>query len=334
MKRKLVILALSLVTATMISAQPKTSEYRISKVIHLTGNGGWDYLSVDQVNGNLFVSHGTTVNVVDLQKGEEISVIPGTNGVHGIAVANDLNLAFISCGRDTSVKVVDLHNFKDVARIKVTGLNPDAILYDQFSHQVLTFNGRSSNATVIDAKTFKVKATIPLSGKPEFPQTDGNGKIYVNIEDKGEISIINARNLKVEKTWSIAPGEEPSGLALDAVNKRLFSVCGNKMMVVSDIEAGKVVTTVPIGDGCDGVAFDPEKKRIYASCGEGVMTIIGQESADKYIVVENMPTKQGARTITVNKSTRKVYLSVAEREQGSRTSKPDTFTVLEIEPVK
>ena len=318
-----------------LQAQTRVSGYKISRVIHLTGNGGWDYLSVDVANSKLFVSHGTQVNVADLNKGEELAVIPNTSGVHGIAIANDLNKAFISCGRDTSVKVVDLNNFKEMARIRVTGQNPDAILYDQYSHKVFTFNGRSSNSTVIDAKDNKVIGTIQLSGKPEFPQTDGKGKIYVNIEDKSTIALINAKTLKVEKEWSIAPGEEPSGLALDQTNNRLFSVCGNKMMVVSDPVSGKVITTVPIGDGCDGVAFDPDKKRIYSSNGEGTMTVIQQESADKYSVVENMPTKQGARTITINKNTHRIYLSVADRVAGQeRAYKPDTFTVIEVEPIK
>ena len=335
MKSKLILFTvISMIFTITLQAQPKVSEYRIARVIHLTGDGGWDYLSVDQVNSRLFVSHGTQVNVVDLKKGEELAVIPNTNGVHGIAVANDINKAFISCGRDTSVKVVDLNTFKEIARVKVTGQNPDAILYDQFTHKVFTFNGRSANSTVIDAKNNKVIGTIQLSGKPEFPQTDGKGHIYVNIEDKSEIAVINARSLKVEKSWSIAPGEEPSGLALDIVNNRLFSVCGNKLMVISDIVAGKIVTTVPIGDECDGVAFDAVTKRIYASNGEGNMTIVRQESADKYTVVENMPTTQGARTITIDKSTHHIYLSVAAREPGSRTSKPGTFTVLEVEPVK
>jgi DNA-binding beta-propeller fold protein YncE len=336
MKSKILIYALAIPFIGMMTlqAQPKVSEYKIARVIHLTGDGGWDYLSVDQANNRLFVSHGTQVNVVDLKKGEEIAVIPNTNGVHGIAIASDINKAFISCGRDSSVKVVELNTFKELARIIGTGQNPDAIIYDQFSKKVFTFNGRSANSTVIDAKDNKVVGTIPLSGKPEFPQTDGKGKIYVNIEDKSEIAVINVKTLKVEKIWSIAPGEEPSGLALDLANNRLFSVCGNKTMVISDIVAGKVVTTVPIGDGCDGVAFDATRKRIYASNGEGNMTIVQQESGDKYTVVENMPTKQGARTITVDKNTHRIYLSVAEREQGSRTSKPGTFTVIEIEPVK
>jgi len=308
----------------------------LAKTIQLTTDGGWDYLTVDEVNQKLFVSHSSQVNVVDLKTGEQIAVIPETNGVHGIAIANDLNKAFISCGKDSTVIVVDLNTFKPVAKITGTGKNPDAILYDPFSKKVFTFNGRSSNSTVIDAVTLKIIATIPLSGKPEFSQADGKGKVYVNIEDKSTIAIINSVTMKVEKEWSIAPGEEPSGLALDNVNHRLFSVCGNKMMTISDPNTGKVITTVPIGDGCDGVAFDPATKRIYASNGEGKMTVVQQVSADQYKVVENFPTLQGARTITVNKTTHHIYLPTAELlpGEGRRQSKPNTFKVLDIEPLK
>jgi DNA-binding beta-propeller fold protein YncE len=333
MKTKLpvVLFVVFVFGAIPINAQ-KASGYRIVKTISLTGNGGWDYLSVDTPNKHLFVAHGNQVNVADLNTGKEIAVIPNTTGVHGIAIANDLNMAFISCGRDTSVLVVDLGSFKPVKRIKVTGLNPDAIIYDQFSHKVLTFNGRTANSTVIDAVSYKVVATIPLSGKPEFPQSDGKGKIYVNIEDKAQISVINISSLKVEKTWSIAPGEEPTGLALDDAGNRLFSACSNKLMVVSDVSAGKVVGTVPIGESCDGIIFDPLDKRIYASNGEGTMTVIQQESADKYSVIENFPTKQGARTISIDRSTHKIYLSFAESGNGS--AKTNGFSVLEIEKVK
>lgn len=320
------------VLATISINAQKASGYRIVRTISLTGNGGWDYLSVDMLDKHLFVAHGNQVNVADLITGKEIAVIPNTTGVHGIAIANDLNKAFISCGRDTSVLVVDLKTFSSLRRIKVTGQNPDAIIYDQFSHKVLTFNGRTANSTVIDAISYKVVATIPLSGKPEFPQTNGKGEIYVNIEDKGQISVINLTTFKVEKTWSIAPGEEPTGLALDENNSRLFSACSNKLMVVSDVSSGKVVGTVPIGEGCDGIIFDPQSKRIYASNGEGKMTVIQQETADKYSVVENFPTKESARTITLDRSTHKIYLPFAERENGS--AKANSFSVLEIEQAK
>lgn len=319
-----------------LNAQSQKTEYKVAKTIQLTGDGGWDYLSVDEVNQKLFVSHSSQVNVVDLKTGEQIAVIPSTEGVHGIAIANDLNKAFISCGKDSSVSVVDLSTFKLVTKVTGTGKNPDAILYDQFSKKVFTFNGRSSNATVIDAVTFKVIANIPLSGKPEFSQADGKGKIFVNIEDKSTIVMINSVTLKVEKEWPIAPGEEASGLALDNVNHRLFSVCSNKMMTISDAVAGKVITTVPIGDGCDGVAFDPATKRIFASNGDGTMTVVQQISADKYKVLENFVTQQGARTITVNNTTHHIYLPIAEYLPGTgrRPVKPNTFKVLDIEPIK
>ena len=338
MNKKLLFSAIMIAMICFISVNVSAQkpEYRIAKTIQLSGDGGWDYLSVDEVNQKLFISHGSQVNVVDLKTSAEIAVVPETNGVHGIAIANDLNKAFISCGKDSSVSVIDLTSFKLLSKVQGTGKNPDCILYDQFSKKLFTFNGRSSNSTVIDANTLKVIATIPLAGKPEFAQTDGKGKIFVNIEDKSSLAIINAATLKVDKMWSIAPGEEPSGLAFDQLNNRLFSVCGNKLMVVSDAVSGKVVTTCPIGDGCDGVAFDSATKRIFASNGEGTMTVIQQVSADQYKVLETLPTQAGARTITVNKTTHHIYVSGGEYGEGTgrRPVKPNTFKVLDIEPVK
>jgi YVTN family beta-propeller protein len=337
MKKALVLFACTLfmMCFTFLYAQPRKSACRIAGTIPLTGDGWWDYLSVDEVNNKLFVSHGTQVNVIDLKTSREIAIIPQTNGVHGIAIANDLGRAFISCGMDSSVIVAELTSLKQVAKVKVTGKNPDAILYDQFSKKIFTFNGGSSNSTVIDAVSLKVIATIPLAGKPEFSQTDGNGKIFVNIEDKSSIAVINAVSLKVESLWSIEPGEEPSGLALDNENHRLFSVCGNKLMTVTDANSGKVITTVPIGEGCDGVTFDNVSKRIFSSNGEGTMTVIQQENADQYIVLEDFATQPGARTITLDKSSHHVYLSVGEYVPGTgrRPVKPNTFRVIDIEQI-
>lgn len=321
---------------TNLNAQSKKSEYKVVGNIHLTGDGGWDYLAVDEINRNMFVSHSTQVNVVSLKTNKQIAEITETRGVHGIAIANDLNRAYISCGRDSSVLVVNLTTFKPIEKVKITGSNPDCILYDSFSKKVFTFNGRSSNSTVIDANTLKVMATIPLAGKPEFSQTDGKGKIYVNIEDKSSVAEINAITMKVENLWPVDPGEEPSGLALDNKNHRLFSVCGNKLMVVTDALSGKFITTSPIGDGCDGVAFDPDSNRIFASNGEGTMTVIQQLGPDEYKVVENFETQSGARTITVDKTTHHLYLSCSEYEAGTgrRPVKPNTFKILDIESIK
>ena len=325
-----------LTCVTFLNVRAQKSEYKIAASIPLTGDGGWDYLNVDEVNQNLYVSHSSQVNVVSLKAGRQVAVIPNTAGVHGIAIANELNRGFISDGRDSTVTVFDLKSFKTIAKIKVTGANPDCILYDPYSKKVFTYNGRSSNSTVIDALTYKVVTTIPLAGKPEFSQSDGNGRIYVNIEDKSSLAEINAKTLKVEHVWPIAPGEEPSGLALDTKNHRLFSVCRNKMVVIIDANSGKVITTEPIGSGCDGVAFDPATRRIFASCGEGVMTVVQQVSADQYKVLENFPTQQGARTITVDKTTHHLYLSDGEYEAGEgrrRAVKANSFKVLDIAPL-
>ena len=226
-----------------------------------------------------------------------------------------------------------------IGKIKETGKDPDAILYDAFSQKLITFNGGRASATVIDPKLNKVIGTIKLDGKPEFPASDGNGKIYVNIEDKSEISMINATTLKVKKTWSIAPGEEPSGLALDIETHRLFSVCANKLMVISDAEAGKVITTLPIGDRCDGVAFDPSLKRAYSSNGEGTITVVQEENKDSFKVIETIVTQKGARTIAVDKTTHHLYLSTAEFKpapegKGRPAMKSGTFIVLEVAPMK
>lgn len=316
------------------------TKYEITSKIHVEGEGGWDYITMDEAASRLYVSHGNAVNVVNVVNNELIGTIHDTKGVHGIALAKDLDKGFISNGRDTSVTVIDLKTLSFITKIKVTGNNPDAILYDPFSHKVFTFNGRSSNSTVIDAITNKVIGTISLIGKPEFSVTDLKGKIFVNIEDKSSISEIDVNTLKVVKTWSIAPGEEPSGLAIDLKNHRLFSVCGNKLMVVSDFESGKVITTVKIGDNVDGVSFDPVLNRIYSSNGEGTMTVIQEKDANTYSVLENFPTQKGARTITLDSKTHKIYLPTAEygetpppTAQNSHpraTIKPNSFTVLEV----
>jgi DNA-binding beta-propeller fold protein YncE len=326
-----------LMIPVIMYAQAVVSDYKISNRIPLTGDGWWDYMSVDEINRHLFVSHGTQVNVVDLRNGKQIDVIPDTKGVHGIALDYDANKGFISNGRDSSVTVFDLKSFDFVAKVKIPGKNPDAILYDPFSKKVFTFNGGSKNATVLDPNALTIVSTIPLSGKPEFAQTDGKGKIYVNIEDKNTITVINSASLKVENEFPITLGEEPTGLALDNENHRLFSACSNKIMTVIDAITGKVITTVPIGDGCDGVAFDPVRKCLYTSNGEGTMTVIRQESADNYKVSETFVTQPGARTIAIDKTTHHMYLSVASYEPGKedkRTVKPNTFCVLDIEPIK
>ena len=317
------------------------SLYHVQNRISIPGNGSWDYLSVDEPTGTLFASHGNEMDVVDLKDNNKlIAIVKDLKGMHGIALVKELDMGYISNGKDNSVTVIDLETYEFVKNIKITGKNPDAILYDPFSHKVFTFNGGSSDVTVLDVNKLSVVGTIQLPGKPEFAVTDKKGKVFVNIENKNSICVIDVNTLKVEKTWSIAPGESPSGLAIDIENHRLFSVCDNKLMVVVDAETGKVVSTVNIGKNVDGVAFDSVLKRIYTSNGEGTMTVVQQKNADSYTVLENFPTQKGARTIAIYSKMHTLYLPTADYNPAPKPSnenlkpratiKPGSFTVLEV----
>lgn len=334
-----------LLCGSELMGQSAKSEYTILNKIPVAGDGGWDYLSVEEKGaGRLFISHGTVVQVLDLGTGQLAGTIKDTPGVHGIALAPELNKAFISVGRNASVKVIDMKTFAVLADVKVTGENPDAIMYDKYSKKVFVFNGRTSNATVIDASTNEVVGTIALEGKPEFPVSDNGGKIFVNIEDKSLITVISADSLKVLKSWPIAPGEEASGLAVDNETHRLFAVCGNKLLVVVDATDGHVVANLPIGDGSDGVKFDPILKRAYSSNGEGTMTVVQEIDKDNFKVLENIKTMPGARTLALDPRTHHIYTPTAEfnpppaatkdNPNPRRSAKPGTFVILDIAPVK
>lgn len=322
--------------ACMLSAQqtPPTS-YKVINKIHLPGDGRWDYLYSDDEAGRLYVSHGDRVQVVDEKSNSLVGEITGLNGVHGITVAPALNKGFITGGGDSSLTVFDTKSLKVLEKIIVTGEKPDAVLFDAFSDKVFVFNANSDNATVVDAKSDKILATIELAGNPEFSVSDGKGMIYVNIENKSLVTAIDPVSCKVIKSWSLSPGEEPSGLALDNVNHLLFSVCSNKLMVVSDAVSGKVVATVPIGEHPDGAAFDPVLKTAYSSNGDGTLTIVKEEKGG-YKVLDNLKTQKSARTICLNKVKHHLYLSAADFEapvDGKRAQlKPNSFVVLEIKP--
>jgi DNA-binding beta-propeller fold protein YncE len=287
--------------------------YKLVKSIPIPGDGGWDYLFADSENRRLYVSHGTEVEVVNLDTEAVVGKIPDTNGVHGIAIANDLGRGFASDGRDNQVTVFDLKRLAPISTVKA-GTNPDGILYDSFSKRVFAFNGRSKDMTAIDAADGNVAGSIPLGGKPEFPVTDGKGNVFVNIEDKSELVRFDPKTLEVKNHWPLAPQcESPSGLAIDVKNRRLFAVCENKVMAIVDADSGKVITAVPTGAGTDAAAFDPETKLVFAPNGQdATLTVIKQESADKYSVVENAKTQRGARTMALDRRTHKVYLSDAE----------------------
>ena len=254
------------------------------------------------------------------------------------AIAPDLNKAFISEGQSSTIKVINLQTLAVIADVKIDGRNPDAIIYDQYSKRVFAFNGGSSNASVIDAVTNAALGDIALDGKPEAPASDGKGKLFVNIEDKNEITVIDVKTMKVLKSWPIDPGEEASGLALDIETNRLFAVCGNTIMVVMDATDGHIVTTLPIGDGCDGVKFDPTMKRAFTSNGEGTMTVVQEVTKDSFKVVENFPTASGARTLAVDTKTHHIYMSASESTAGAGgNGRPGMnqgqFFVMDIAPV-
>jgi DNA-binding beta-propeller fold protein YncE len=343
MKKKISLLACLVLSLLSLNGQNALVGYQIVQKIQLSGDGGWDYLNADDATGMLYVSHGKMVNVVDMSTGKSIATITDVNGVHGIAIAPEFNKGFISNGPDSNVTVFSTKDYSIIEKVKVTGKNPDAIIYEPFTKSIITWNGRTSNATVIDAKSDKVIQTIPLPGKPEAAVSDGKGKVFVNIEDKSEVCMINVKTWKVEQTWSIAPGEGPSGLALDNETHRLFSAT-DKLMVVLDSETGKVITTLPTGDRVDGAGFDPELKRAYSSCGEGLLTVVQEENKDSFKVIANLPTQAGAKTISVSVKTHKIYLSTAEfgptpektadNPRPRPTVKPGTFTILVVEPAK
>lgn len=343
MKKKIFLLAGLVLSLLGLNGQNALVGYKIVQKIQLSGDGGWDYLNADDATGMLYVSHGKMVNVVDMSTGKSVATITDVNGVHGIAIAPEFNKGFISNGPDSNVTVFNTKDFSVIKKVPVTGKNPDAIIFEPLTKTIITWNGRSSNATVIDAKTDNVIATIPLPGKPEAAVSDGKGKVFVNIEDKSEVCMINVKTWKVEQTWSIAPGEGPSGLALDNETHRLFSAT-DKLMVVLDAETGKVITTLPTGDRVDGAGFDPGLKRAYSSCGEGLLTVVQEENKDSFKVLANIPTQAGAKTISVSLKTHRVYLSTAEfgptpektadNPRPRPSIKPGTFTVLVVEPVK
>ena len=301
-----------LIALLLASSVAAGVSYRLVKTIPIPGENGWDYLYADTPNRRLYVSHGAEVDVLNLDTQQLAGKIPDTNGVHGIAVADNLNRGFISDGRDNQVTIFDLRTLATVKTVK-TGTNPDGILFDPYSNRVFTFNGRSHDMTAISAETGDVVGTVPLGGKPEFPAADGKGNAFVNIEDKSELVRFDPKTLEIENRWPLAPCESPSGLAIDIIGKRLFSVCENKIMAVIDAGSGNVITTLPTGAGTDAAAFDPEKKLAFASNGrDATLTVIQQESPDKYSLVQNVKTRLGARTMALDLKTHTVYLSDAE----------------------
>lgn len=336
--RKCLIVALCMLAALTASANFAADvHYQLKHTFTLGGDGGWDDLSYDASGNRLFLSRATRVMVVNPDNGTVLAEIPGTPGVHGIALADDLDKGFTSNGRENTVTVFDLKTLKQTAKIKVSGENPDAIVYEPVSRRVFTFNGRSNNSTVIDAVANKVVATIPLPGRPEFAIADGKGMVFVNIEDKSEISRIDARKAVVLNTWSLAPCVFPSGLSMDRTNRRLFSGCANKLMAIVDADSGKLITALPIGEGVDGTGFDPGTGLAFSSNGEGTLTVIHEDSKDRFSVLQDVRTRKFARTMALNPNNHDVYLVTAQvevapvaaaGERPKRSVVPGTFSLL------
>ena len=335
MKRRILI---GLMLVALMQAAQAQSQYKFLKSIPIGGEGGWDYLSVDAKARKLYVTHAIKIVVVDLARDVPAGEITDTPGVHGFAIASELERGFSSNGSESRVSVVDLKTLKTIAKAE-TGENPDAILFEPTQSEVYAFDGRGKSATVIDAKNNQVVATVPLSGKPEFAAADALGaRVFCNIEDKNEVTVIDMRTHAVTASWPLAPGEEPTGMAFDAVHHRLFVGCHNKLMMMLDSDTGKVVAKVPIGAGVDACAFDDATQLVFASCGDGTLTIVRRETPDKLTVVQTLTTEPGARTMALDPATHRIYTCTAKiapeltspspGEHRRPNYVPDTFHVL------
>lgn len=321
----------------VISGTLPSHNYHIIKKIPLGGEGGWDYLTLDSAARRLYITRSTRVTVLNVDTGLLVGQIRHTAGVHGVAIAPELSRGFISNGKAATATVFDLKTLQVIGEVK-TGSDPDAIVYDSVSQKVFTFNGNSNSATVFDAKTTKVLGTIALGGKPEFAAADDLGQIFVNLEDKNEVVAINTSNLKVKGHWALKPCSEPTGIAIDRQHRRLFIGCGNQLMSVVDANTGSIKATLPIGKRTDAIAYDPVTRLAFSSNGEGSLTVVHEDSADKFSIVNNVVTQRGARTMALDLKTHKLYLDTAKFQATSTpvsgqvrsrpTIIPGTFVIL------
>jgi len=335
--KKNIFLTAALITSALFACAQKKSAYQISATYPIPGTGGYDYMTVDSASDNLYVSHGSQVNVLNKITGDSVGVIKTEKDVHGIALVHALGKGYISNGSLNKVLVFDLATNKVLGYVP-TGKFADGIFYDDFSKKVISCNGMSKNMTVIDPTADTVFATIQLTGWPETAVSDGKGNIYVNNAEKGEMDVIDATTFKITHNWPNKPGSGASGLAIDRQTMRLFAGCGNKLMIVMDATNGTVVANLPIGDGSDGIGFDARLKTAYSANGDGTLTVVKELPGDNFSVAENVTTKQGARTIAVDPKSHKVYLPSAMFEAASKESfRPKiiagTFKILVVQPL-
>lgn len=304
------------------------ADYKVVATWKLGGDGGWDYLTYDSAGHRLFIARATRVMVVDTESGKQIGEIPDTPGVHGVALVPDLGRGFSSNGREDMVSEFDLKTLAVEKKIKV-GTRPDAIVYDGFSKRVFTFNAQSHDTTAVDASKGEVAGKVDLGGKPEFAATDEKGTMWVNIEDTSELVAFDPVKLAVKSKWKLADCEEPTGLAIDRKTRRLFVGCGNKKMAIVDADSGKIVASPPIGDGVDATAFDADLGLAFASAGDGTITMVHEDSADKFTVVQTLTTQKGARTMALDPKTHKLYTVTANvGPRPERKVEPGSFVIL------
>jgi DNA-binding beta-propeller fold protein YncE len=291
-----------------------SDKYHVIKKIPIPGTGSWDYVTVDEGNRRLYVSHGTQVEVLNIDSDAIVGKIPDTPGVHGIAIAPDVGRGFVSNGQANTVTIFDLKTLKELGEAK-TGKDPDGIIYDPATHRVFAFNGDSNSTTAINAADGTVAGTVDLGGGPEFAAADGEGHVFNNLEDASKLVELDSQNLKLLNTWPLAPCQRPSSMAMDRPNKRLFIGCRSHVMAVVNAETGQVITTLPIGDHVDATAFDPESKLIFNSNGDGTISVFHQDSPDKYSAVQTVKTVPRAKTMALDPKTHKLFLSTSEGGQ-------------------
>lgn len=315
-----------LILATDVGAQAPAAVPKNVHKIAIGGEGGWDYLSTDSSANRLYVSRGNRIVVIDTDSEKAVGEVTDTPGVHGVAVVPDLGRGFTSNGQDDTVTAFDLKTLKATGKIKVGG-RPDAIMFDPVSRHVFTYNHGSKDATAVDPSAMSVAGTVKLDGVPEAAVADGRGHVFVNLMDKAEVVEFDAKNFKVLNRWSLAPGVRPTGLAMDVANRRLFSVCsGSQTMVVLDADSGKILARLPIGRGSDGCVFDPGRGMAFSSNGgDGTLTAVGEEAPGRFAVVATIPTQAGARTMTIDPKTHRMYLSAATPEPAA-AAKAETKT--------
>ncbi|MFL5243910.1 MAG: YncE family protein [Gemmataceae bacterium] len=333
--RKWALPAMLLFCPGLTASEPADSGFHVLKKMEIGGEGGWDYLTMDSSTGRLYIARSDRVMVVDVEKGKVIGEVAKTPGIHGVALVPKRKKGFTSNGGDATATIFDLESLKEIAKVKV-GMRPDAIIYDPASDRVFTFNAGSKDTTAIASEDGTVAGTVALGGKPEFAVADEKGLVYVNIEDKNEVVVIDAKTLKVKDRWKIAPGEEPTGIAMDREKRRLFITCHNQKMVVLDADNGKVVGSAAIGKGTDACAFDQSAGLAFSSNGDGTLTVVEAKAGDKYKVVANVPTQVGARTMALDTKTHHIYLATARfkplpaGERGRPKMEPNSFVILEV----